>query len=166
MKTQTLMIPLALFILMLLKSMGFGMVPPKKTANLSSLQSIEQQQILVSKYPNYPILSTKDYRPVQSVQNLVNEDVIEFYLNNEAIFSMRVDENGDCVQTYNNTECPEVKEANNNNDNDNVLENFRQVSKAFFKQSFSHLLNDSKQTENQDPEPTQSDKKYFMSDYR
>jgi hypothetical protein len=62
------MIPLALFILMLLKSMGFGMVPPKKTANLSSLQSIEQQQILVSKYPNYPILSTKDYRPVQSVQ--------------------------------------------------------------------------------------------------
>ncbi len=162
MKTQTLMIPLALLMLMLLKSMGFGMVPPKELI-LSSMPNIEQIEALVSQSPNYPILSTKDYQYEQSVQSLVNEDVIEFYYNNEAIFSMHVDENGDCIQSY---KTDDVKIVDDDNNNSNLLENFRQVSKSFFLQSFDRLRNQSNSTENQDTEPKQSDKKYFMSDYR
>ena len=159
MKTQTLMIPLALLILILFKSMGFGMVPPKKTAILASVQTIEQQEALVSEHPTYPILSTKDYIPVQQVQNLVNEDVIEFYYNNEAVFSMHIDENGDCVQSSNKAEQVD-------NENSNLLDNFRQASKTFLKQSVNRLWNEPQQSENQAIELKQSDKKYFMSDYR
>jgi len=164
MKTQTLMIPLALFILMLFKSMGFGMQPPKKTAILPSLQSIEQQEALVSEHPTYPILSTKDYRYVEPIENLVNEDVIEFYYNNEAVFSMHINENGDCVQRNRNAEHAEGAQVDN--EHSNLLDNFRQASKAFFKQSINRLWNESKQSENQATEPKQSDKKYFMSDYK
>ena len=164
MKTQTLMIPLALLILMLFKSMGFGMQPPKKTVILSSILSIEQQEALISEHPTYPILSTKDYRPVQQVQDLVNEDVIEFYYNNKAVFSMHIDENGDCVQSSNAAEHAEAEQVENGNSN--LLDNFRQASKAFLKQSVNRLWNEPKQSENETSEPKQSDKKYFMSDYR
>jgi hypothetical protein len=164
MKTQTLMIPLALLILMLFKSMGFGMQPPKKTVILSSILSIEQQEALISEHPTYPILSTKDYRPVQQVQDLVNEDVIEFYYNNKAVFSMHIDENGDCVQNSNAAEHAESEQVDNGNSN--LLDNFRQASKAFLKQSVNRLWNEPKQSENETSEPKQSDKKYFMSDYR
>jgi hypothetical protein len=164
MKTQTLMIPLALLILMLFKSMGFGMQPPKKTDILSSILSIEQQEALVSEHPTYPILSTKDYRPVQQVQDLVNEVVIEFYYNNEAVFSMHIDENGDCVQSNNNAELAEAEQVENGNSN--LLDNFRQASKAFLKQTVNRLWNEPKQSVHETSEPKQSDKKYFMSDYR
>lgn len=158
------MIPLALLILMLLKSMGFGMVPPKKPVILSSVQTIEQQDALLSENPVYPILSTKDYDFDQSVQSLVNEDVIEFYYNSEAVFSLCVNENGDYVQSNNNLECTEPEQVDNRNNN--LLDSFRQASKSFFKQSLNRLWHKSKQTENQNIEQKQSDKKYFMSDYR
>ncbi len=168
MKTNALMIPLALLIMRLLHTMGFAMTPPQnklfieEESYVNSLDNMERE--------TYPFLSTKDYE-YESVDNMVlAKDLIVFDMHNYATIYIHIDENGNYskrVEYYASVEKSDVSEVVQEPEKTNVFESMRSMSRDLLRQASDYFFHKSEPSEEVEiVEPTQNDKKYFKSDYR
>lgn len=168
MKTNALMIPLALLIMSLLHTMGFAMTPPQtklfieEENYVNSLDNMERE--------TYPLLSTKDYE-YESVDNMVlGKDLIVFDMDNYATIYIHIDENGNYskrIEYYASSEKSEELEVVKETKKSNVFESMRSMSRELLHQASDYFFHNSEtKKEVEIVEPTQNDKKYFNSDYR
>lgn len=168
MKTNALMIPLALLIMSLLHTMGFAMTPPQtklfveETNYMANLDNMEREV--------YPVLSTKEYN-YESVENIVSgKDLIVFDMDNYATIYIHVDENGNYsqrVEYYANANKREANKVVPETKKTNLFESMRGLSRNLLNQASDFIFNKSEdESVTQIEDPKQSDKKYFKSDYR